>query len=416
MLETLFTRCELRRYVEAPLLDERARYLAHCKGLGVPHKSLQLLATYQLIIMDYLYLSEGKAVTPDEVSAAADRWVATQMAKRPLKRPSASRGRFASFATRWLAFGGRLRLPPVAPHPYADTLADFAKFMTEEKLMAAETVRLRCRRAGDFLAQLQRLPVRLADVTASEIDRIVASKREDRGWARRTIQGYVATLHAFLSFAGQRGFCAPGLETQLIAPRVYKGENLPSGPSWKEVQKLCEKAETDRPVDIRDRAIILLFAVYGLRLSELHRLTLDDLDWEGEILRVRRSKQVERTQLYPLTQTAGDAVLRYVTEVRPRSGLRALFFQMKSPIQPLSLSAIKAMTRRREQALGMTLRHYGPHSLRHACACRLLAEGLSMKAIGDHLGHRCVGATEIYAKVDLKGLRTVGEFSLEGLL
>jgi hypothetical protein len=39
-----------------------------------------------------------------------------------------------------------------------------------------------------------------------------------------------------------------------------------------------------------------------------------------------------------------------------------------------------------------------------------------MKAIGDHLGHRCVGATEIYAKVDLKGLRTVGEFSLEGLL
>jgi len=416
MFEKLFTRRGLPRYLDAPLRDERTRFLANWEAAGARRASLQLLAAYQLIISDYLVLGDGRVVTPDEVNTAGDRWVADQVAKKALKRPSTSRGRFVSFATRWLDFIGRLRVPPITAHPYADTLSAFATFMREEKLMASETVKLRCQRAGDFLAQLHRLDIRLADVTINEIDRIVASKREDHEWARTTIRTYVNVLRAFLAFAGQRRLCSVGLEMQMIAPRVYKGENLPSGPSWEEVEKLCATADTGRPAAIRDRAIILLFAVYGLRLGELQRLTLDDLDWEGETLRVHRSKQVERTQEYPLSRTVGEAVLRYVTKVRPRSGSRALFLQLTSPIQPLSLSAIKTMIRRRERALGITLRHYGPHSLRHACACRLLAEGLSIKAIGDHLGHRCVGATEIYAKVDLKGLRTVGDFSLEGLL
>ena len=71
---------------------------------------------------------------------------------------------------------------------------------------------------------------------------------------------------------------------------------------------------------------------------------------------------------------------------------------------------------RRLHALGLTLPHYGPHALRHACATHLLAQGLSLKEIGDHLGHQSPETTRIYAKVDLAALRTVGDFSLEGLL
>ena len=70
----------------------------------------------------------------------------------------------------------------------------------------------------------------------------------------------------------------------------------------------------------------------------------------------------------------------------------------------------------RLQKLGVSLRHHGPHSLRHACATRLLAEGFSIKAIGDHLGHRKMDTTRVYAKVDLAGLRQVADFTLGGLL
>jgi site-specific recombinase XerD len=56
--------------------------------------------------------------------------------------------------------------------------------------------------------------------------------------------------------------------------------------------------------------------------------------------------------------------------------------------------------------------HLGPHALRHACAARLLAEKLTLKEIGDHLGHQSTAATMIYAKVDLVALREVGDFDL----
>ncbi|WP_412550096.1 tyrosine-type recombinase/integrase [Sinorhizobium meliloti] len=50
--------------------------------------------------------------------------------------------------------------------------------------------------------------------------------------------------------------------------------------------------------------------------------------------------------------------------------------------------------------------------MRHACASRLLAEGLSIKEIGDHLGHRSAATTSIYAKVNIKALREVAAFDL----
>jgi len=59
--------------------------------------------------------------------------------------------------------------------------------------------------------------------------------------------------------------------------------------------------------------------------------------------------------------------------------------------------------------------HHGPHGLRHACAAHLVEAGLSLKEIGDHLGHRGTYATRTYAKVDLVGLREVAAFSLGGL-
>src|SRR5436309_2471879 len=58
----------------------------------------------------------------------------------------------------------------------------------------------------------------------------------------------------------------------------------------------------------------------------------------------------------------------------------------------------------------------GPHALRPACATHLLAQGLSLKQIGDHLGHRSAQATRIYAKVDVSSLRQVADQTLAGLV
>ena len=82
----------------------------------------------------------------------------------------------------------------------------------------------------------------------------------------------------------------------------------------------------------------------------------------------------------------------------------------------MSRSALWKAVRDRLRPLQGSLRHHGPHALRHACATHLLAQGLSMKAIGDQLGHRDPDSTRLYAKVDLAGLREVAELDLGGLL
>jgi hypothetical protein len=70
----------------------------------------------------------------------------------------------------------------------------------------------------------------------------------------------------------------------------------------------------------------------------------------------------------------------------------------------------------RQRRLGHRPRRFGPHGLRHAGATYLLAEGFTLKQIGDHLGHTMVRATEIYAKVDIASLRQVGEIDLSALV
>ena len=94
-----------------------------------------------------------------------------------------------------------------------------------------------------------------------------------------------------------------------------------------------------------------------------------------------------------------------------------MFLTLRAPFRPLTAAAAWGRSfSRRLHALGVTLPHYGPHALRHACATHLLEQGLSLKEIGDHLGHQSPETTRIYAKVDLAGLRAVGDFDLEGLL
>jgi len=88
---------------------------------------------------------------------------------------------------------------------------------------------------------------------------------------------------------------------------------------------------------------------------------------------------------------------------------------MSAPRRPMQAGSIYDVANRRFVALGIKIAHQGGHALRHACARRLLAEGLSLKEIGDHLGHRSTSATSIYAKVNMDELRRVAAFDLGDL-
>ena len=415
--EQLFKRPDaVQRHLAAPLARSRLAYLGHRAAQGASPSTLRGIAAFQVQAIHYLELGEEGQITPSEIATAAERWVTQHPARRGGNASNARRD-FVSRVSGWLSFAGRLQVPSVAPPPHCPALAQFEDYMRRERGWSEVTIRYRRGRAEDLLRRCCRAHRTLADLSLTTIDRALGAgnSRDGRPRARATIRNHVDALRAFLRFAADRGWCHPGLAAAITAPRVYKAATLPAGPSPEELRRLLATTTGDRPVDVRDRALLLTLSVYGLRAGEAQALRLDDINWEAETLRVRRPK-TGRTTWFPLSRRVGEALARYLRAARPRTDTRRVFLTLRAPVRPLSASAISSAVRSRMCRCGIECQRRGAHALRHAFAQRLLDEGFSIAEIGDCLGHRSPDATAVYAKVDLVGLRqVVADFDLEGL-
>jgi site-specific recombinase XerD len=415
MLETLYRYPGvLARHLDGPAIEERDRYIEHFAAQGAVRETVLHLASELLVIAQRLDISGTRAVTLDEIGLAADRWVRHQRRYRHITTARYCRQRFVQVASDWIRFLGRLESVPNPRVAGSEVVDEFAVFMREERGLSPSTIHNRCWHVQAFLTWLHQHEFQLNDTNLAHVDTFLGVRGE-QGWCRVSIATAASALRSFSAYLASQDCCDDGFAAGIEGPRLFKHEVLPVGPRWQDVQRLIASTETDRPQDIRDRAILLLLAVYGLRCGEVVMLTLDDVGWEQDILHVPRPKQRCR-QEYPLTIEVGNAILRYVQQVRPRIDSRRLFLTIKAPIRPLAPSSLHHLVATRLQDLDVRCPRRGPHALRHACATHLVAEGLSLKQIGDHLGHRSPHATRTYAKVDLAGLREVADFSLKGLL
>ncbi len=414
MFDQLFNCAEtVARHQSAPLLEARVRYLQHCRDVGSPRGTLRRKAHELLVIIDEMNLRPEGAIRLEDIEAAACRWAYRQPSHYKLKDAEKVRRHFVRAAKQWLRFWGRLQ-----PHPtpeYEQFVEEFATYMELEKGLSPMTIRNECGHVRRFLSRHCTDAQQLAAISIRQIDEAIALKGSQDHCTRASIKFYADSLRAFFRYAEVQSWCRSGLAAAIMAPTVYQHEWIPAGPSWELVQELLTRTAGNRPVDIRDRPILMLFAIYGLRSEEVQGLRLEDLDWDREVIHVVRPKP-RTIQQFPLTPTVGDAILRYLKQVRLHRPSRHVFLTLHAPYSPLSRSSLWKAVSRRLRPLQACLRHYGPHSLRHACATHLLSKGLSMKEIGDHLGHRSPDSTRAYAKVDLVGLREVAEFDLGGLL
>jgi site-specific recombinase XerD len=208
----------------------------------------------------------------------------------------------------------------------------------------------------------------------------------------------------------RRGHIAADLSDTVIGPRIYEHEGIPSALRAEEVQKVIEVTRADlSPTGLRDYAILLLLARYGLRAAEIVRLRLDDIDLRRDVLRVRHTKTATRSEL-PLLAEPGEALLRYVEKGRPPSTHREIFIRILPPHRPFKDGSILyCITRARLRAAGVHPQgRKGPHAFRHARAVSLLRSGVPLKVIGDVLGHTTAQATAEYLKLATEDLRPIG--------
>ena len=151
----------------------------------------------------------------------------------------------------------------------------------------------------------------------------------------------------------------------------------------------------------------LCLADLGLRVGEVARIQLEDLNWHRGTLRLRRTKG-KRIDELPLPVRTGQAIVQYLQRRTARRSNRALFVRQRPPLDAqLTVEIVYAVMRRAYARAGIVKPWSGTHRLRHSLACHLVNAGVPLKGIADVLRHRSLNTTAIYAKANITQLTAV---------
>jgi site-specific recombinase XerD len=247
----------------------------------------------------------------------------------------------------------------------------------------------------------------LADLTPVDVDAYV----KDRAGSlrRRTLKGLATNIRSFLRWLHMTGQTTRDLSSTVLTPSLYAFESIPSALRAQEVRKVLATTRKDcTPKGIRDYAILMLLSTYGVRAGEVVALSLDDIDWRKEVIRIRHSK-TGSTSYLPLLPEVGEALLKYLQKSRPKTTIREIFIRCHAPYRPFEDgSSLYGLVQCRLAAAGVVPSgKRGPHAFRHARAVSMLRATVPVKEIGDVLGHRAVDSTLVYLKLATEDLRAV---------
>ena len=245
-------------------------------------------------------------------------------------------------------------------------------------------------------------------IGASDISSFV--QRHARSMTPKRAQLMVSALRSFLRFLLQRGEIATDLAACVPGVADRRLSTVPKYLSAEEVERLLSSCDTSTGVGRRDHVILLLLARLGLRAGEVVSMELDDIDWSGGKIAIR-GKGLQHDWL-PLLPEVGEALATYLRQDRPQVPTRRVFIRVRAPLRgfvgPVAISCIvrRAIQRADLPVLGKGV---AAHLFRHSLATGLLREGASMAEIGELLRHRSPATTEIYAKVDVRSLRSLAQ-------
>lgn len=320
-----------------------------------------------------------------------------------------------SSAIRKLLWWANGRLPVTAAPPcpfeaFSRALCDeYAQWLDEQRGLAATSIDDLVGGARRFLAWYgeDRATDSLSSMAIADVDAYLQTRAASL--ARVSLKSVTHQLRCLLHFAYATGRTGRDFALSVTSPTLYALESIPSCLSAEEIRIVVNATRKDHsPKGLRDYAILLLLSTYGLRAGEIVRLTLEDIDWHADRIRVLHTKTAVHS-LLPLLPTVGDALLAYLRRGRPVTDAREIFIRICAPYRGLADgSSLYTVIRGRLDAAGaQPVGKRGPHAFRHARAVSLLRAGVSQKVIGDVLGHRSAASTTPYLKLATEELRNV---------
>jgi len=247
----------------------------------------------------------------------------------------------------------------------------------------------------DLTQLFHSLPVTSPDrVTAAHVNTFLL-ERTRAGVSSRSRARAISAVRGFFRYLQVEREIAVDPTELLASPKLAR--KLPEVLPLADVDRLLAAPDVSTPRGLRDAAMIATLYATGLRVSELIKLKIDDVDLGAGCLRATGKGRKQR--LVPVGDVASERLRRYLDDGRPSF--------VKAATSALFLTRLgRAMTRQafwkllaahaRGAGIQTTL---NPHLLRHSFATHLLARGADLRAVQAMLGHADVATTEIYTHV-----------------
>lgn len=393
------------------------RFKTHAEQCGY---STHTVAMNLSALREFLgYLRErditAEAAQPSDVASFLQvslRKFRTRLHRSPKNLVSWQR-QYTAPINRFLRFVQLQWPPPRSPRGdreqfHQEIIDAYRRWLTEINGFSKGTLEKNRRIAGLLLRWLGPRADRgsLGRLTVTDIDAFLTRRMPMLRRASRYSES--VSLRSFLRYLHFAKVLEKDLSVALRGPIIYKYDEIPRAFTELQIKAMLGVTRRDRTLKgRRDYAILLMLATYGLRAGEVIGLRLEDFDWRGERLHVCRSKTRTESTL-PLVTPVAQALLKYLRR-RPKTKFREVFLRSRAPIQPLSnVSSLDSIigARMKEAGIEVDGRH-GSHAFRFARALTLLRASVSMKTIGDLLGHRRAASTEVYLRLQTDDLRAI---------
>lgn len=308
--------------------------------------------------------------------------------------------------------------PPCSPE-FEQALAGFQLFQKVECGLSPKTIEAYGRDLRGFGAFLLRIGLR--DLTRVQpkapCDYVAELSRE--GYRDATLARRLSALRVFLKWLRDTRRIEADLVTLLETPKRWR--KLPHTLNVDRVAELVSSPDLERPLGLRDRAILELFYSSGLRVSELCGLCGRDVQRSAGYVRCIGKGRRERVA--PIGAAALAALAAYEAESRPgllllgvqagrvaapltpKTAMSAPYFLSRTG-GPIERTAVWRLVKREAKRRGIPGK-VSPHALRHSFATHLLEGGADLRVVQELLGHADVSTTQIYTHVQTKRMKEV---------
>lgn len=287
-----------------------------------------------------------------------------------------------------------------------EQIEQFFTYLLTEKRVSRNTFAAYRTDIIQFSHFLEKKQITFSECSLQELKEFLhALKKENM--SATSMARKISALKQFYSFANQRWNMDNHAE-QLIFPKIEK--KLPHYLSEPEVEKLLQGSHQDSsPIGIRNKVMLYLLYVTGLRITELTQLLTSSILWDSGFLQVEGKGGKQR--MVPLPEAMRMLLKEYLEKFHPtlsHSRKTDYLFPIlyAGTIRPITRQAFWGILKQLCSKAGLS-KSISPHQLRHSLATHLLKRGADLRSLQMLLGHENLSTVQIYTHVETSHLRKI---------